>query len=81
MDLCEIFMPDVVAPKAHQSNCSYVNSVDLHVPLDSLCKVFAWWAVALSKSGVGACTGMGACPGQYGRLKILSWYAINLALA
>ena len=79
IDLCEPLMPDVVAPKAHQSNRSYVNLVDL--PLDSLCKVFAWWAVALSKSGVGACTGMGACPGQYGRPKILSWYAINLALA
>ena len=79
MDLCELLMPDIVAPKAHQNNRSYVNSVDL--PLDSLCKVFAWWAVALSKSWVGACTGMGACPGQYGRPKILSWYAINLPLA
>ena len=79
MDLCKLLMPDVVAPKAHQSNRSYVNSVDL--PLDSLCKVFAWWAVALSKSGVGACTGMDACPRQYGRPKILSWYAINFTIS
>ena len=38
--VCE---PDVVAPKAHQNNCSYVSSADL--PSDSLCKDLAWWVV------------------------------------
>ena len=36
-DVCEPLMPDVVAPKAHQNNRSYVSSVDL--PSDSLCMV------------------------------------------
>ena len=35
--VCE---PDVVAPKTHQNNCSYVSSADL--PSDSLCKDLAW---------------------------------------
>ena len=38
--LCE---PDVMAPKAHQNNRSYVSSVDL--PSDSLHKNLAWWVI------------------------------------
>ena len=36
-------MPDVVVPKVHQNNRSYVSSADL--PLDSLCKNLAWCMV------------------------------------
>ena len=36
-------MSDVVAPKVHHNNSSYVSPVDL--PLGSLCKNSAWWAV------------------------------------
>ena len=43
MGVCEPLMPDVVAPKAHQNNRSYVSSANL--PLDSLCKNLAWWVV------------------------------------
>ena len=44
MDGCvRTLMPDVVASKANQNNCSYVSSADL--PSDSLCKNLAWWAV------------------------------------
>ena len=38
--VCE---PDVMAPKAHQNNRSYVSLADL--PSDSLRKNLAWWAV------------------------------------
>ena len=41
--VCEPLMPDVMALKAHQNNCSYVSSADL--PSDSLGKNLAWWAV------------------------------------
>ena len=41
--MCEPLMPDVVVPKAHQNNRSYVSSADL--PSDSLLQNFAWWAV------------------------------------
>ena len=41
--VCELLIPDVVAPKAHQNNRSYVSSADQ--PSDMLCKIFAWWAV------------------------------------
>ena len=63
--------PDVVAPKAHQNNCSYVSSADL--PSDSLCKDLAWWVgyledlkkqkKTLSKLGVGHLCGYGCLPG------------------
>ena len=43
MGVCKPLMPDVVAPKPHQNNHSYVSSADL--PLDSLRKNLAWWAV------------------------------------
>ena len=39
----EPLTPDVVVPKAHQNNRSYVSSVD--IPSDSLLKNLAWWAV------------------------------------
>ena len=47
---------DVVGPKVHQNNRSYVSSADL--PSDSLRKNLAWWAVTwrtlkLSKLGGG----------------------------
>ena len=62
--VCKPLMPDVVVPKVHQNNCSYVSSVDL--PSDSLCKNLAWWAVTwrtlknYQNWGVGTCPGMGA---------------------
>ena len=40
MGVCEPLMPDVMASKAHQNNCSYVSS-----PSDSICENLAWWAV------------------------------------
>ena len=43
MGVCKPLMPDVMVPKMHQKNCSYVSSADL--PSDSLCKNFAWWEV------------------------------------
>ena len=43
MGVCKPLMPDVVAPKVHQNNRSYVSSVDL--PLDSLRENLAGWAV------------------------------------
>ena len=67
--VCE---PDVVVPKEHQNNCSYVSSADL--PSDSVCKDLAWWVVTwrtskkkrkkkLSKLGVGHLCGYGSLPG------------------
>ena len=43
MGVCEPLMSDVVSPKVHQNNCSYVSSADL--PSDSLCEKLAWWTV------------------------------------
>ena len=43
MGVCKPLMPDVVAPKAHQNNRSYVSSADL--PSDSLRKILACGAV------------------------------------
>ena len=43
ISVCEFLMPNVVVPEVHQNNHSYVSSVDL--PLDSLRKNLAWWAV------------------------------------
>ena len=43
MGVRELLMPNVVLPKVHQNDCSYVSSAD--VPLDSLHKNLAWWAV------------------------------------
>ena len=69
MDVCKPLMPDVVAPKAHQNNCSYVSSVNLL--LDSLRKNLAWWVATrgtlknhkLSKLGGGYLCGCGHLPG------------------
>ena len=73
--VCKPLMPDVVLPKVHQNNnMLYVSSVDL--PSDSLQKNLAWWTVTQSTSkkhktvkkwDVGACTSLGACPGQYNK--------------
>ena len=41
--VCKPLMPDVMAPKAHQNNRSYVSSADL--PSDSLRENLAWWSV------------------------------------
>ena len=38
--MCEHIMSDVVAPKVHQNNHSYVS-----LPSDSLRENLAWWAV------------------------------------
>ena len=41
--VCKPLMSDVVAPKVHHNNSSYVSPADLL--LGSLCKNSAWWAV------------------------------------
>ena len=41
--VCEPLTPDVVLPKVHQNNCSYVSSADLLS--DSLRENLAWWVV------------------------------------
>ena len=41
--VCEPLMPDIVVPKGHPNNHSYVSSADL--PSNSLHKNLAWWAV------------------------------------
>ena len=64
--VCELLIPEVEAPKAHQNNSSYVSSADQ--PSDLLCKIFAWWAVIrrTSKNPQNCQNwGEGACPGQY----------------
>ena len=69
-DVCE---PDVVAPKTHQNNHGYVSSADL--PVDSLRKNLAWWAVTRrtlknhNTVKIGG-WGMSACSGQYGNCVI-----------
>ena len=45
MGMCEPLMHDVVAPKVHQSNRSYLSSAYLHIPSDSLRENLAWCAV------------------------------------
>ena len=65
--VCEPLMPDVVSPKVHQNNCSYVSSADL--PLDSLRENLACWAVTrrtLKNHKTVKMWGVGACSGQYG---------------
>ena len=47
-DVYEPLITDVVAPKAHQNNHSYVSSADL--PLDSLCKILGTWTVTRKTS-------------------------------
>ena len=41
--VCEPLMPDVMSPKVHQNNYSYVSTADL--PSDSLRENLAWWVV------------------------------------
>ena len=43
--VCKPLMPDVVAPKAHQNNRSYMYVSSADLPLDSLHKNLAWWVV------------------------------------
>ena len=79
MGVCETLMPlllDVMAPEVHRNDHSYVRELSKPT-FDSLCKNLAWWAVTRRSSkkqtqncqnwGVGACAGMGAYPGQYGK--------------
>ena len=57
---------DVMVPKVHQHNRSYVSSADL--PSDSLHENLAWWAVTRRalKNHKTVKNGGGACSGQYG---------------
>ena len=61
-------MPDVVAPKTHSNNHSYVSSTDL----PSEFSMVGGYTENLEKPQncqnwvVGACTGIGTCLGQYG---------------
>ena len=66
--LCKPLMPDVVAPKTHSNNRSYVSSTDL--PLEF--SMVGGYTENLKRPQncqnwvVGACTGIGTCLGQYG---------------
>ena len=66
--LCKPLMPDVVAPKAHLNNCSYVSSTDL----SSEFSMVGGYTENLEKPQncqnwvVDTCTGIGTCLGQYG---------------
>ena len=71
MDVCETWMPDVVAPEAHQNDHSYLS--ELSGPtFDSICTNFMVDITCRTQKtncqnwAVGACVGMGTCPGQYG---------------
>ena len=74
--VCEPLMPDVVAPEAHQYDCSYVREFS-GPTFNSLHKNLAWWLVTQRTSKkqncqnwvVGTCTEMGACPEQYSTWK------------
>ena len=74
--VCETLMLDVVAPEAHQNDCSYVRELS-RPTFDSLSKHLAWWAVTrmslknCQNLEVGTYVGMGACPGQYGTINFL----------
>ena len=66
-------MPDVVAPEAHQNDCSYLSEFS-EPTFDSICTNFmvgSYTEDLKNKQNcqnwpTGACVGMGACPGQYG---------------
>ena len=45
MGVSKPLMPDVVAPKAHQNNHSYMYVSSADLPSDSLHKNLAWWVV------------------------------------
>ena len=65
-----VYEPDVMAPKAHQNNPTYVSSADL--PSDSLCNTLVWWVVTrrTSKKPQNCQNwGVGACVGQYGMMQ------------
>ena len=76
----EPLMPDVMAPKAHRNNRSYVSSADL--PSDSLRKNLAWWAVIQRtlKNHKLDCQNwvVGACPGQYGKTVVTCSFSITI---
>lgn len=74
MVACETLLPDVVAPKAHQNDRSYVCELS-GLTLAHYARILhgGWLTQRASKKptklsnwGVGACAGMGAYPGQYG---------------
>ena len=70
--VCETLMLDVMAPEAHQNNCSYVHQLS-RPTLDSI-QHGGWLHEGPQKKnplncqnwGVGTCMRVDACPGQYG---------------
>ena len=62
--VCEPLMPDVVAPKAHQNNRSYVSSGDL--PSTQEFSMVGGYTGNPEKPQNCRNWGVGACPGQYG---------------
>ena len=65
---CEPLMPDVVVPKAHQNNCSYVSLADLLFGFTMEEFSLAWWAVTRGtlknhKTGGGHLCRCGFLPG------------------
>ena len=74
--VCEPLRPDVVVPKAHENNCSYVSSDDL--PSNSLRKNLAWWAVTqrtLKSHKLSKLVGGHLC--RYGCLPRTIWYVVG----
>ena len=72
--MCEHLMPDVMASKVHQNNRSYVSSQRTYLRIHYVIIQHGGRlhgepqkTTKLSKLGVGACSGMGTCSGQYGR--------------
>ena len=63
-------MPDVMAPEAHQNDCSYVSEFS-GPTFNSICTNFMVGGYTEDLKNrqdwpMGACVGMGACPGHYG---------------
>ena len=72
MSVCEPLMPNVVSPKVHQNNCSYKLSRPTFGFTTREFSMVGGYMENPAKPqncqnwGVGACSGMGACSGQYG---------------
>ena len=68
MGMCETLMLDVMVPEAHQNDCSYVRELS-GLTAQEFSMVSSYMEELknhkLSNGGLGACSGMGTCLGQY----------------
>ena len=70
---CETLMPDFVVPEAHQNDRSSADLISIQFSMvGSYTGTSTPPPNKTAKIGVGACTGMGACMGQY---SIEIWYS------